>query len=107
VVVVHDVSESPERRFEVRRVWMPSSADESWTLIGPDRRPVGVVEEFLAWLTHIERSPNTVEAYARDLKVFWSFLAAHPPGVGRGGSLGVGRVRGVGAPAGGERGGAE
>jgi integrase/recombinase XerD len=75
-VAVHDVSESRERRFEVRRLWMPSSRVESWTVIGPDHAPVAGVDEFLAWLTHIERSPNTVEAYARDLKAFWSFLAS-------------------------------
>jgi len=34
------------------------------------------VERYLAWLTHIERSPNTVRAYAHDLKLYWSFLAA-------------------------------
>ena len=57
-------------------MWMPSSGVESWTVVGPDLRPVRVVDEFLAWLTQIERSPNTVEAYARDLKLFWSFLAS-------------------------------
>ena len=61
-------------RFEARRIVLPSSGLESWTLIGPDLRPVAVVDEFLAWLTYVERSPNTVEAYARDFKVFWSFL---------------------------------
>jgi hypothetical protein len=35
---------------------------------------VEVIDEFLGWLTGIERSPNTVEAYARDLGLFWSFL---------------------------------
>jgi hypothetical protein len=55
---------------------LPSSGVESWTVIGPDRRPLPVVDEFLAWLTNIERSPNTVEAYARDLKLFWTFLAS-------------------------------
>jgi len=58
---------------------MPSSGAESWTVVGPDLRPVRVVDEFLAWLTQIERSPNTVEAYARDLKLFWSFLASRGP----------------------------
>jgi len=34
------------------------------------------VEAYLAWLSRIERSPNTVCAYAQDLKAFWEFLAA-------------------------------
>ena len=54
---------------------MPSSGVESWTVVGPDGRLVELVDEFLGWLTGIERSPNTVEAYARDLAAFWSFLA--------------------------------
>jgi site-specific recombinase XerD len=53
---------------------MPSSGVESWTVVGPDGRVVELVDEFLGWLTGIERSPNTVEAYARDLGLFWSFL---------------------------------
>ena len=75
-MVVNDVSERAGRPFEVRRVSMPASGAESWTLIAPDRRPVQAADEFLAWLTNSERSPNTVEAYARDLKLFWSFLGA-------------------------------
>ena len=61
--------------FQARRVFLPSSGVESWTVIGPDLRPVGEVEEYLGWLTSVERSPNTVEAYARDLRLFWTFLA--------------------------------
>lgn len=45
-------------------------------MIGGDRRPVAPIESFLAWLTHIERSPNTVRAYALDLKTYWTFLEA-------------------------------
>jgi integrase/recombinase XerD len=47
---------------------------ESWTVIGADRRPVVPVEAFLRWLTDIERSPNTVRAYAGDLRQFWEFI---------------------------------
>jgi len=50
-------------------------ATESFTVIGPDLRPVELVDEYLAWLTDCERSPNTVEAYAHDLRAFWTFLA--------------------------------
>jgi integrase/recombinase XerD len=57
----------------VQRV-LPPGGVESWTLIGPDMRPVEPVERYLAWLSRIERSPNTVRAYAQDLKMFWVFL---------------------------------
>jgi integrase/recombinase XerD len=46
----------------------------SWTLVNAD----GVVrpaERFLAHLVAIERSPNTVRAYAHDLRDFFEFLA--------------------------------
>ena len=48
---------------------------DSFTVIGPDLRPVELIDEYLAWLTDCERSPNTVEAYAHDLRAFWTFLA--------------------------------
>ena len=60
--------------FRAQRVVLPAPGVESWTVIGPDLRPVPVPDEYLAWLTHIERSPNTVEAQARDMRLFWSFL---------------------------------
>ncbi|MGA2014404.1 MAG: site-specific integrase [Solirubrobacteraceae bacterium] len=63
------------RRFVVRRVRLPARAADSFTVIGPDLRPVELVDEYLAWLTDCERSPNTVEAYAHDLRAFWTFLA--------------------------------
>ena len=56
--------------FVVRRVRMPGAIAPSWTVVGPDRVPVGPVESYLAWLAHIERSPNTVRAYAHDLKLY-------------------------------------
>ena len=48
---------------------------ESWTVLGDDDIPVDPAEGLLAYLTDIERSPNTVKAYAHDLKDFWVFLA--------------------------------
>lgn len=53
---------------------LPPGGPESWTVIGRDFRPVDPVERYLAWLSNLGRSPNTVRAYAHDLKLFWSFL---------------------------------
>ena len=60
--------------MRVQRVAGVAGATAGWTVIGGDRRPVGPVERYLAWLSDVERSPNTVRAYAQDLKTFWVFL---------------------------------
>ncbi|MFI9559800.1 site-specific integrase [Nonomuraea endophytica] len=60
----------------VQRVVVPHSLVESWTVLGDDAWPIEPIERYLAYLTDIERSPNTVKAYAHDLKDWFSFLAA-------------------------------
>jgi site-specific recombinase XerD len=59
-------------RLRVQRVVMPSGA-ESATLVR-DGVVVEAVDRYLAHLTAIERSPNTVKAYAHDLRDFFVFL---------------------------------
>jgi integrase/recombinase XerD len=59
----------------VQRVVMSASRRESWTVLGDDVVPIEPVERYLAYLTDIERSPNTVKAYAHDLKDWFVFLA--------------------------------
>lgn len=60
--------------MHVQRVVMPASPVESWTVVGGDGVPVEPVERYLTYLTAIERSPNTIRAYAFDLKDYWVFL---------------------------------
>jgi site-specific recombinase XerD len=59
--------------MQVQRVAVPGSRVESWTVLDGDT-PVEPVERYLAFLTDIERSPNTIKAYAHDLKDYWVFL---------------------------------
>lgn len=59
----------------VQRVVVPASRRESWTVLGDDAVPIEPVERYLAYLTDIERSPNTVKAYPHDLKDWFDFLA--------------------------------
>ena len=58
----------------VQRVLMPGSGRESWTLLGDDGQVVEPAERYLAYLSAIERSPNTVRAYAVSLKLWFEFL---------------------------------
>jgi site-specific recombinase XerD len=58
----------------VQRVLMPASSLESWTVLDDDGATVEPVESYLAYLTNIERSPNTIKAYAHDLKDWFVFL---------------------------------
>ena len=58
----------------VHPVVIPGSGTRLWTVLGDDDVPVVPVDRFLAYLTDIGRSPNTVKAYAHDLKDYWSFI---------------------------------
>lgn len=58
----------------VQRVMMPFGDPESWTLVDRDSVIVESVEMFLAHLHAVERSPNTVKAYAHDLRDWFEFL---------------------------------
>jgi hypothetical protein len=52
----------------VQRVALPTVRVDSWTVLGDDDIPVEPIERYLAYLTDVDRSPNTVRAYAYDLK---------------------------------------
>ena len=58
----------------VHPVVIPGSGTRSWTVLGDDDAPVVPVDRFLSYLTDIGRSPNTVKAYAHDMKDLWQFL---------------------------------
>ena len=67
--------EKKERSIELRvqRVATPSGR-VGWTLTRGNGRPVEPVERFLRYRFHGEASPNTLKAYAHDLKLFFGFL---------------------------------
>lgn len=58
----------------VQAVVVPGSGSLSWTVLTDDGVLVVPVDRFLAYLTDIGRSPNTVKAYAHDLKDYWDFI---------------------------------
>ena len=60
--------------LRVQPVVMPFGDPESWTLVDRDAAVVEPVEGFLSHLHAVERSPNTVKAYAHDLRDWFEFL---------------------------------
>ena len=52
----------------VQRVVMAASRRELWTVLDEGTVRIEPVDRYLAYLTDIERSPNTVKAYVDDLK---------------------------------------
>lgn len=60
--------------MKAQRVVHPVTAAESWTVVDDDFMTVDSAERYLAYLTAIERSPNTVRAYAFSLALWWEFL---------------------------------
>lgn len=47
----------------------------TWLVLGEDYRPIEPIRSYLRYLDSIERSPNTVHAYANHLKLYWEYLA--------------------------------
>lgn len=58
--------------LSVQRVVMPAGTQSSTVLDGGV--VVDAVDRFLAHLTAVDRSPNTVRAYAHDLRDYFEFL---------------------------------
>ena len=72
------VPPGPWRPFRVivQRVVVPTTDAVSWTVVDGDFTVVSPAEAYLAYLAAIERSPNTVRAYASSLKLWFEFLGA-------------------------------
>ena len=60
--------------MRAQRLLMPGSGTESWTVIDPSLIPVDPAERYLCHLATLERSPNTVRAYAHSLAFWFGFL---------------------------------
>jgi len=60
--------------MKAQRVVIPVTAAESWTVVDADFMTVEPAERYLAYLAAIERSPNTVRAYAQSLALWCEFL---------------------------------
>ena len=66
--------------MRVERVVMPVTGAESWTVVdgggGGGGGGGGLRERYLGYLAGIERSPNTLRAYAHGLRLWFKFLGS-------------------------------
>lgn len=60
--------------MKVQRVRIPDSNRVTWLVLDDNYLPVQPIQSFLGYLDNLERSPNTIHAYAGHLKLFWEFL---------------------------------
>ncbi len=60
--------------MKVQRVRIPDSDQVTWVVLDENYLPVQPIQDYLRYLDSLERSPNTVYAYAGHLKLFWEFL---------------------------------
>lgn len=60
--------------MRVQPLVVPRTGERSWTVVGDDGLPVEPVEDYLAYLAAVERSPNTVRAYAHSLALWLEYL---------------------------------
>ena len=60
--------------MRVQRLVMPVTGAESWTVLDEALVTVEPAERFLAHLAAVERSPNTVRAYAHSLVLWFEWL---------------------------------
>jgi integrase/recombinase XerD len=60
--------------MRLQRLVMPVTEAVSWTVVDHSGEPIPPIETFRVHLTALERSPETVRAYAISLKLWFEFL---------------------------------
>ena len=58
----------------VQRIVVPDTQEISWVLFDAEHQPLIAPSQYLSYLHHLGRSPNTVRAYAHHLQAFSKFL---------------------------------
>jgi site-specific recombinase XerD len=59
---------------KVQKGVLQESTRQCWMVLDDDYLPIEPIQKYLNYLDNLERSPNTISAYAYNLKLFWEFL---------------------------------
>ena len=60
--------------MKVQKGIFPNSGQRVWIVLDDEYLPIEPIVAYLHYLESVGRSPNTIETYARNLKLFWEFL---------------------------------
>ena len=60
--------------MKVQKGIVPESNRQCWIVLDENYLPVEPIQKYLFYLDNLERSPNTISAYAHNLKLYWEFL---------------------------------
>ncbi|MGB3641780.1 MAG: tyrosine-type recombinase/integrase [Rivularia sp. (in: cyanobacteria)] len=60
--------------MKVQKGVLPDSQRQIWMVLDDNYLPVEPIQKYLHYLDSLERSPNTIQKYAYNLKLFWEFL---------------------------------
>ena len=60
--------------MKVQKGILPDSDYPVWMVLDDDYLPIEPIHKYLHYLDSVGRSPNTIQTYAHNLKLFWEFL---------------------------------
>lgn len=61
--------------IKVQRIILTDGHERSWIVLSDEGQPLVAVNDYLLYLHHLGRSPNTVRAYAHHLRLLHEFLS--------------------------------
>jgi site-specific recombinase XerD len=60
--------------MKIQKGILPDSDRPVWVVLDDDYLPIEPIQKYLHYLDSVGRSPNTIQTYAHNLKLFWEFL---------------------------------
>ena len=74
IIIPDNPPKSGPPKFKLQRAKLKND-QYTWLVLNENDFPVQPIQTYLHYLTNVERSPNTIRAYANHLKLYWTFLA--------------------------------
>lgn len=59
---------------KVQKGILPDTSHLIWMVLDEDYLPIEPIQKYIRYLDSVGRSPNTIQTYAHNLKLFWEFL---------------------------------